>query len=369
MTIFACWMCFLSLLKYRIPALTSWSLIFLVWFLVLSTLRSNGRARVRWVPALPIALALLLLLLVCLVLAPPLVLIPGISVMGCCFGATASAVFSRESAPGRWTVCGLGMLAVVCLVAFGAWDCHRHCRLTISQRLALLSPLYRVAELNRLLGPATARWRASTDTTEEANGLNPTGLYGEALLDFAQKYPSLAFGTLCYLIEIGRGSPPKIHQAALAQILLEEKDNPNISWLCQQLGDYSVHTTAEVAFMRDLLGESENPTVKAAAAYNLARMLGQLAVQPADPDPLVAPRRGEMARIGVQRERPTRDARRATMDEARRLATMVTEEFPNTRPPTVQRTYGLIDYRFAQNLAEPTYGQRAQELLASLTSP
>lgn len=138
----ACGNCVFYALWHRFPAIVSWSVVFSVWLIALSLVRTAGGVRIPGVP--PIYLALPLVLLVWLFapgMAGPVL---GIWIPVCCVIGTSSAL-TQPAMKHRRVVNWLGVTAAFCLVVFGAWDYVRYHELSPEER-ARWQPVWEQAD-------------------------------------------------------------------------------------------------------------------------------------------------------------------------------------------------------------------------------
>ena len=129
--VLACGNCAFYALWHRFPAVVSWSVVFSVWLIALSAVRTAGGVRIPGVP--PVYLALPLVLLVWLFapgIAGPVL---GIWIPVCCVIGTSSAL-TQPAMKHRRVVNGLGLAAASCLLVFGAWDYVRYHQLSPEER-------------------------------------------------------------------------------------------------------------------------------------------------------------------------------------------------------------------------------------------
>jgi len=117
---FACGTCVYLSIWHRFPAIESWCLIFPLWFVALAAIRTIFRTALSGLPALWIAVPLVLLVAL---LSPgsagPLL---GAWIPVCCIAGTISGLRRQPVDRPRRAVRSILIIAMLALISGGAWD-------------------------------------------------------------------------------------------------------------------------------------------------------------------------------------------------------------------------------------------------------
>lgn len=211
--------------------------------------------------------------------------------------------------------------------------------------------------------------RESKEYYEATERYDPITVHGEAVLGYATEYRAspAAFVCLCYILDWGEGRPRHLAARACAEILDHEKDDPRLSWLCGRCVN-----PLGLAFMEDfltrLLNQSQNRTVRAAAAFHLA----QLYDHAASVRLFVDDHRERFRKAGLVRGIPGLDAlKERSLEELTaqraKMLELVKREYADEKGWRGERTIGRLDYRFHEPADQPTYGELAERLSFAAT--
>ncbi len=221
----------------------------------------------------------------------------------------------------------------------------------------------------REVGAAEAEYGGNTFEKNDAMyRYDPITVHGSHILRYAREHPGTAEALTClaYLVERGEGYPMLLYRSTCAELVAREKDNPALSWICSQCTNPNFLESME-DFLTRLLETSTNPTVQAAAAFNLARLYDRAAQMRPD----LANRRKTFRDAGMIKAIPNIDLQLDFLEKrshaelaARRveLLKLVTEKYPDEKPWSADRTYGRLDYTFAEDPSQPTYLELVERL-------
>ena len=229
---------------------------------------------------------------------------------------------------------------------------------------------------------------------ELTNETDPLVVYGDRLLELARgEDGNVSFIASCCLIEWGYGTEVdpqyKFMLEGMKLIRSRHRDNPHLSAAIRRTGGGGIPEVENEEFLRSLLKESKNPTVKAAAALQLAALLEMLGRElQANPNVEKLVAEGVTSVNGLDwSEEKKRSAIQAhktlirayagrngdeMVSEAKQLLESIVHEFPDERrsydelfPWTKYRTLPRV---YRSEASFPTYGELAKKRLLAMQS-
>ena len=202
-------------------------------------------------------------------------------------------------------------------------------------------------------------------TAERQSRHDPLNVFGDRLVALARDDPStdVSFFAACFLVRWGHGAPGDEHHrfltAGMREILRRHKDNPHLTADLDIVGGGGTPELEIESFYRDLLRESENPTVRAGVTYALARHLDDLAWVKVHVD--------QLSHVEALREHLANRDVRELRGESQKLARSVIEEYPDERPSVRDGGWNHLDSGFVPRSDGPTYGVDAESFLFAVT--